>query len=161
VDRATSTRRARRAGLVLAAIAGCSDPQDRAPDAPLCSNDSLEVPPRNDTLPNAYRIPVARDLSVTFPRLTICPIGDRDTFALEIAQGEHSLEAITKAEADQPVMVDILDGTGAPIASGSPTSDGSIRALLPTVSAGTSYVQTSAPAGVIASYRITITVTPP
>ena len=128
-----------------------------------CADDSnLEGSTKNDTIQTAYQSPVAAQRKdITFAQLSICPEGDRDTYAIQIITDQSNLEAITSWDSGQPVSVSILNNAGMSINNGTQVSGmNALRAYVANLPTGTFYVQTYAASGVKNNYTISMTVTP-
>ena len=126
----------------------CVLPNMQVPDAPnTCANDSNLEP--NDSIAQAYQTPIDGVMRTTIPYtgLAICPAGDKDTYAINLA-AQTSIEAVvTYDEGGAPLQVTILSAAGSPLANGSPTgTQDQIRAYINMLNVGSYYVQVCGPA---------------
>lgn len=107
-------------------------------DAFFCDNDPLEP---NDSLSAAYHTPVALvQSSVTLTGLSICPVGDKDVYQIDIAQTGQNFAASATFSSGAALSVSLLNAAGTAIAS--PTTSGSVvTASVANVPAGTYYAE--------------------
>lgn len=146
----------------------CVAPNGQIPDGGNgnCADDSALEP--NETIQTAFQTPVAaQKASLTFAGLAICPMGDKDTYAITITTEGQNLEVIVVYDANGAVLnASILNSGGIPIANASPVSgmDGTIRAYTAHLPAGNYYAQVTGPtSGTLTTnnYKLTINATGP
>lgn len=142
---------------------GGTIPADSNPT--MCANDSSLEP--NDTISMAWVTPV--DTRKTFPltSLAICPVGDKDTYSMQITTASENVEVLIDYDtAGAPLQGAILNSTGVTVAQameiqGSP---GHLRAYLANAPVGTYYAQVFGPASgsvTTNNYNLTINITGP
>jgi hypothetical protein len=125
-----------------------------------CAEDSTtEGPNMNDDISHAYATPVEQSRNtISFAGLVICPMGDRDTYAITLLT-QGSIEAVVTTEGGAPVQVNLLNSGGANLMSGTSNGTMSIRAFVANVPAGQYYAQAFATATAENRYKLTINVT--
>jgi hypothetical protein len=146
----------------------CVVPNGTIPDAPTdgshCANDSMLEP--NEDIMHAFQTNVDTNRKMlTFAGLAICPMGDKDTYAVQISVALENLEAIVEYDAGGAALqASILNVGGSPIGNGSPSGANMIRAYTPNLPANTYYVQVYGPASGTSTtnnYKLTLNVTGP
>jgi hypothetical protein len=119
-----------------------------------CDDDSALEP--NDSIQVAHVIS-----TYVMDGLSICPVGDKDYYAITIPIGGSHLEMLVLYEAaGAEVHGALLNSGGLPLANAATTSTRTKRAFLPSLPSGMYYAEIAAPSG-INNYRLWLTVTPP
>ena len=131
-----------------------------------CDDDSQLEP--NNSIQEAFQTPVATQKNtLTFAGLSICPMGDKDNYAITITTATQNLEMIIEYDtAGADLQGSILASNGTPLANASPVTDmpGVRKAYVPNASVGTYYAAVFGPAmGTLTTnnYKLTINVTGP
>ncbi|MEO8553066.1 MAG: hypothetical protein ABI678_24000 [Kofleriaceae bacterium] len=137
-----------------------------------CADDSNLEP--NNTVAQAYligQLPVINGVkTITLAGLSICPMGDKDTYAVNPTASSQTLSAEIEFDPNQAVLqVNVINGTTMqPIVSGSPNGEGKNKVALANVptGGGPTYVQVIvSPVGggsltTNGNYKLTLTLTP-
>ena len=147
----------------------CLAPQGTVPvDAnnSMCADDSQLEP--NDMISQAFQTPVATQKNtLTFAGLAICPMGDKDNYAVTITTANQNLEVLIEYDtAGADLQGSILNSGGTPIANASPVTGmpGKRKAYTPNLPTGVYYATVFGPnMGSLTTnnYKLTITVTGP
>lgn len=129
-----------------------------------CADDSQLEP--NDSKDTAFQTSVARQrMNITFAGLAICPVGDKDNYAIEIVTANQNLEVLIEYDpSGADLQGQILNAGGIPIANAAPMSAGLRRAYTPNLPTGVYYATVfGPPEGTILTnnYKLTINVTGP
>lgn len=129
-----------------------------------CADDSTTEP--NNDLAGANDSGVDGMKSVTIDGRSICPAGDKDTFAINIGTQNEDLELIVTFDmAGGALRAALLNTGGVPIQTATPNgSDTSIRAASQNLPTGVYYAQVYGPAGgdlQVNNYKLQINVTGP
>lgn len=131
-----------------------------------CDDDSQLEP--NNSIQEAFQTPVATQKNtLTFAGLSICPMGDKDNYAITITTATQNLEMIIEYDtAGADLQGSILASNGTPLANASPVTDmpGVRKAYVPNASVGTYYAAVFGPSmGTLTTnnYKLTINVTGP
>lgn len=113
---------------------------------------------------NTLMVAVPAAVGSTLTGVMICPAGDKDTFAFQVAtMGENVEVVIESAEGEPVVGGSVLNKEGTPIMNASPVagSPNKTRMYLPNNNTGTLYAQAYAQPADVSHYKITVTLTPP
>jgi hypothetical protein len=120
------------------------------------------------SISTAFQTPVASVRpSITYGPLSICPAGEKNTFAVDITNASATLSAsVTYEPNGDPLTLLLLDATGSADATGSPAGQDTVSATFAEPAAGTVYVQVTGPAtpgafGGENNYNVTIAVNGP
>jgi len=131
-----------------------------------CDDDSQLEP--NNSIQEAFQTPVATQKNtLTFAGLSICPMGDKDNYAITITAATQNLEMIIEYDASgADLQGSILSSNGTPLANASPVTGmtGVRKAYVPNAPVGTYYAAVFGPTmGELTTnnYKLTINVTGP
>ena len=129
-----------------------------------CANDTSLEP--NDSITMAWQTPVDTRKNFPLSMLSICPDGDKDTYAMQITVEGENIEGLIDFDTNgADLSGGILNSTGITVAQAMPItgSPGHIRAYLANASVGVYYVQVFGPAQGPGTnnYNLTINVTGP
>jgi hypothetical protein len=119
-----------------------------------CDDDSGLEP--NETVAAPFITPFASSNTVLdYSSLSICPDSDRDTYRFTIpAAGTDVRIEIEFDESVSVLGLQILSSSGAPMATGSASSNGRVTADIASIPTGTYHAQVSAPVGGENNYSI-------
>jgi hypothetical protein len=142
-------------GRELCVVAGGLVP-DAGPDAAdsfQCADDGMLE--SNDALDVAYQTDVGTSAPMrVFGPISICPMGDKDHYQINITTANRAIEVITQWESGMPISNAILNPAGTSIANGTPRGTNAIRACAMNLPAGLYYAVAFSPGNLRNNYRI-------
>jgi hypothetical protein len=142
-------------GSAVCVAAGGSVP-DAGPDAAdsfQCAMDG--VLESNNVIDEAFLTDVGIGAPMrVFGPLSICPMGDKDHFQINVMTGNRGIEVITRWESGAPVSCALLNSAGVSIANGAPQGTNAIRACVANLAISQYYAVAYSPGNFRNNYRI-------